>query len=335
MAERRGITLYFLFLGILFSFNNLAIGQNGSNPFDLQHRLKNQGTTDTLSAPKNTNPFDLEARANTPANPADNISAQAKTSQTTEKPSNPFDISRPGSAPVEELNPYTPPIDNSPTATAQNTRGGFIFWSLLGVLILLAFLITLYRSLLNKIYRAFSNENVLKLLQREQGGVVKPPYWFWYLLYFANAGIFIFQIARYKNYIPHEFQFMAFCVIGVAAFFLVKHILLKLIESIFPISKEIKQYSFTIIIFNIILGILLVPFNIFIAFAQENFTFGGIILGLLVVGALYLFRLLRSLMISSKYLAFHKFHFFMYLCTIEIAPLLIITKLLITGVGVE
>jgi hypothetical protein len=317
----------------------MLVAQNGTNPFDLQHRLDKQKETDTTSTNDQSNPFDLESDAKDDKETDQSvIPPKEKPSSNITSTSNPFDILRPGSDKptlASKSVSSSPPINASKKSAKRSNKGGFMFWSLLVLMIFLALMVTLYRALLGKIYRAFSNENVLKLLQREQGGIVSPPYWLLYTLYIGNAGIFIFQLATYYNQIPYSFPLLIFCVAGVAAFFLFKHIMLKLIEGIFPISKTIKQYSFTIVIFNIILGFILVPFNIFIAFVQDHLTFTGIILGLLAVLVVYLFRLLRSIMISTKYLAFHKFHFFMYLCTIEIAPLLIIAKLLMNGVNVQ
>src|SRR5690606_10647559 len=107
-------------------------------------------------------------------------------------------------------------------------------------------------------------------------------------------------------------------------------LLLKTIEIIFPVQKEIKLYSFSLVIFSSILGLALVPFNIVVAFASENFVEMALYGGLVLILAITLFCILRGLFLASKYLALHKFHFFMYLCTVEIAPVVIVIKLLLS-----
>ncbi|NJN77358.1 MAG: DUF4271 domain-containing protein [Saprospiraceae bacterium] len=96
---------------------------------------------------------------------------------------------------------------------------------------------------------------------------------------------------------------------------------------IFPFSKEMNLYNFMIAIFNFVMGIVLLPIIIFVAFTSSNTHTPLLYFALSVVLIIYLFRMIRSLLIVNKYLIHNKFHFFMYLCTVEIAPILILLKL--------
>jgi len=42
-----------------------------------------------------------------------------------------------------------------------------------------------------------------------------------------------------------------------------------------------------------------------------------------------LFRGLRGLFIARRFFAWHKFHFLLYLCTVEIAPAIVLIKLIL------
>ena len=106
-------------------------------------------------------------------------------------------------------------------------------------------------------------------------------------------------------------------------------------EIIFPVDKEIKQYSFSLVIFSSILGLALVPFNIIVAFASDSLAQTALYGGLLTIFGITVFCILRGLFLGSKYLSFHKFHFFMYLCTVEIAPAVIVVKLLLLKAGIH
>jgi hypothetical protein len=61
----------------------------------------------------------------------------------------------------------------------------------------------------------------------------------------------------------------------------------------------------------------------------EAAVWGGI--GLL--GLIYLFRSLRGLFVGARFLAFHKLHFLLYLCAVEIAPVAIAIKWILTNAG--
>ena len=75
--------------------------------------------------------------------------------------------------------------------------------------------------------------------------------------------------------------------------------------------------------------------SIFIAFAPSNLKLILIYLAFILIIGIYSFRVLRSLFLASKYISLHKFHFFMYLCTIEIAPVLILAKIIMLLTGIQ
>lgn len=326
--------LLFLFLLTLIGMS-AAIAQNEANPFDLNHRIIKKSILLDSTQNASDNPFDIEAREEAEEDVKAATEAMTKPAPATQ---NPFDIQRikPGQqSKRQEIEKPVQEISKKKIKKPTDTRSGFLFWMILSMMVLLALLVTLYRSLIGKIYRAFTNENILKLLQREQSIFISVPYLFLYLLFFISGGIFIFQVAYHYDIISFEYGTLLYCILGLAGFFLAKHLVLKIIEIVFPISKEVKQYSFTIVIFSIILGIILTPFNIFIAFAQDSLTYPGIIGAFLAVIAVYLFRTLRGIFIGSKFLAFHKFHFFMYICIVEIAPCIILIKLLLNGANIQ
>ena len=62
---------------------------------------------------------------------------------------------------------------------------------------------------------------------------------------------------------------------------------------------------------------------------------GRVLTMILIIFGITVFCILRGLFLASKYLSFHKFHFFMYLCTVEIAPVLVVVKLLLLKAGIH
>ena len=77
----------------------------------------------------------------------------------------------------------------------------------------------------------------------------------------------------------------------------------------------------------------LVPIILIVAYAPRDVSqvvlYGA--LGLLVLT--YLFLSLRGLFIGNRFIAPNKFHFLLYLCVVETAPLLIIYKMVATQWG--
>ncbi len=296
----RILTCGFLFLFFVVYSN----AQEGQNPFDLEHRLKEkkEETTEKTNT-SDENPFD--------------VSKTPKESSNTQK----------RETDLKSLDKHNP--------EKKEETSGFIFWAILLLMIFLALEITLYKSLINKVYRAFTNDNILKLLHREQREFIAFPYLLLYIFFFFSFGIFVFLAFHYYGFIPKSLSAMLYCIGGIGLLFLLKHILLKIVEMIFPVGKEIKQYSFSMVVFSSILGFAIVPFNIIVAFAAAPFAKVALYGGLLAIFGISVFCILRGLFLASKYLSFHKFHFFMYLCTVEIAPVLVVVKLLLLKAGIH
>ena len=284
------------------------------------------------TAQNSVNPFDL-----TPRLAPSSLPTQENEDKIKETPveSNPFDIKKGITpTPVEKKAIQKEPVKILPKETeiapAMPGDRTFLFPVFMINLIVLTLLVTLFRSFLKKAYNAFLNDNLLNQVYRERETGTLLPYLFLYFVFFFNAGLYIFLSTR--TYGPifsiHPLIEMGFWVGIITLVFLAKHLLLNILGVIFPISKESKKYSFTIMIFGIILGLILVPLNLFIAYAPVNFAYYTVFISMGIIILIYLFLLLRGLFIANRFLRFHKFHFLLYICTVEIAPVFIIIKVI-------
>lgn len=289
-------------IGILIAFLLGGIGWSGAqvNPFELVPRL---------------DPEVQDAIEEAPPHPT----------------GNPFDVVPPPRALARErafliVEPQEQKI------SAPNRFRRFVFSVNLFSLILLTFLFTVFRGLILKVYQGVLNENILNQIFRDRDSIGPFPYWILYLLFFLNAGFFVFLLGHHYGKMPwpadsYLIQWVKCCLL-VMALFLLKHFVLNVIAYVFPVGKEVKLYSFMIMVFSIVLGVALTPFNLLIAYLADGSGNWTLTVILLVIGLFYLFRYLRGTMIANKYLVFHKFHFLLYICTVEIAPIMVLLKLI-------
>jgi hypothetical protein len=250
-------------------------------------------------------------------------------------PSNPFDIAAPPNlegAPVAVIDSTL--LEEFPDAaerilsSEESRYRRFLFTIVIQLFLFLTILFTLFRSVSGRIYRAFLNDNMLSQLHREQGSIVSAPYFLFYLFFFFNLGFFLFLLCWHFDVELAGRHWKSFLLLtgGAAALLGAKHLLLKLLEAALPVKRELRLYSFTIIIFSIVIGILLIPFNLLIAYGPQSAVPGVIALALGMIGLVFAFRFIRGLFIASRILGYHLFHFLLYICTVEIAPALIVAK---------
>ena len=196
-------------------------------------------------------------------------------------------------------------------------------------LLYLTLLFTLQRNVFQKSFRGAINENLLNQVYRERSAGMAAPFIAAYILFFMGAGMLIFFTLHHKHIdlgLGYWLGYLA-CVLAVAFLYLIKHLILSFIGVVFPVEKEVSLYSFAIMIFSIISGLALVPLNLIIAYAK-GYTEFFIYLSFGICIVIYLLQSLRGLFIGNKFLLYHKFHLLLYICSVEVAPVLILIKVL-------
>ena len=178
------------------------------------------------------------------------------------KSDNPFDILR-GETDIKVDNKIDQKITSAHTESSgllnrQNYSKNFVFWLLLFTLLFLAFVIPFSRGVINNSYSAFLSDTSLRQVFRENAN--KPgrylAYYALYFLFWINLATFIFLYLLQKDYKFPFGQFILFilCLAVVAFSYLVKHILLGFIASVFQVKKEVSVYNFIIMIAGILGG---------------------------------------------------------------------------------
>lgn len=294
----------FVFTGLLLMrFVAWSSGQGSVNPFELKNRL----------------PAETALKSAAPAGSA--------------TPANPFDVTPhrpPGAAKILAENVTRPFRPSRLLPRYGDTLSNLTLFGILAVIFTLMTLsVAANRKSVSRAWRGFLNENGLTVAQREAAGFVGiTPYLLLYGSFLLNAGMFMFLIMRiFRKESFNNLPFFFICMAAAAVIFLSKHLMLNATSWLFPVEKEVRRYNFLIIIFNCILGLFLMPFNFMLAFAQGDYKEFLVFWTLGLVVVFYIYRALRSSRIGTKFLADNQFHFLLYLCAVEIAPVLLVVKL--------
>ena len=194
----------------------------------------------------------------------------------------------------------------------------------------MAFVVSNTRGAVQSAYQALLSDNALRQIHREQVGWGNFGQLALYGLFWLNMGIFTFlMFYRFNGQSPYgQFATFMLCVGGVSLAFSIKHAILYVIASVFPIAKEIKLYNYIIITGGIFLSLVLLPLNIFIAYSPDSLKEIFMYSAFGMIALVYLVRSLRSLSVASPFLMTDQFHFLLYLCAVEIAPIMILIKLI-------
>lgn len=291
-----------VFFTILFIIPSNIIAQGETNPFELVFRLDSIEVTTSSKAPvqfTTDNPFDI-VRV-TVLDPEVRQKAQLEQEKAIK---------------LEEAD--------------DEDRIQFIL--LMSSLAFLVFLFTLFRGFVQKSIRAFYSDNLLRQFKRDMRIGIDLPYILLFFNYLLNLSIFVFFAFKEYRFPGYNLYVQFFILFGsIVLVHFGKQLLLNFTAFLLPIQKEIGLYNFTIVVFAAVLGILIIPFNVVILYGPEdsvNLVQNGLI-GL--VGLMLIFRYLRALYLSSRFLLLNKFHFLLYICSVEVAPVLILIRLIFIG----
>ena len=286
----------FIIISILGFLSSITIAQDTPNPFDLPGETDERTENGVTKRVHSDNPFDLQ--------PLTQDGRQLTSSD------------------------VKPEKESRPRLSASD-QGGRIGISLL-LLIPLALLLTLFRGVFNDFLESAYRDRKFNQFFRRLNSMWVAPNILLYLFFFLSISVFTHLALKYYDYdlFDNTVQSISFLVISIGGYFTLKHTLIYFLGDTFEVKNESIRYSLLILTFNIILGVFLTPINLLLLLGPDSIRGAVLILGLLLCVGVIILLYLRALSVSNRLLMQDTLHFFMYLCTIEIAPLFIVAKLL-------
>lgn len=188
-----------------------------------------------------------------------------------------------------------------------------------------------YRSRLRQLFNAFASNRFVGQIVREENVMFQRISIFLSLLFLLVASLFIFQIGRYYRLpISSNSSFMNYMVILFAlfSFYFIKVMTFNFLGFLLKVEKEMKEYVFTIFLYNHFVGVALIPAVVLLAFVPGVVQKWVFIAGLICFVVAFIMRTLRSYGNVSAGSRFSIFYLFLYLCALEILPLVVVTKLI-------
>ena len=153
------------------------------------------------------------------------------------------------------------------------------------------------------------------------------------IIYLLSISLFIFQISHYflnlKQLEFYSFFFFIKILTVILGLYVLKQIIAKFIGIVFKNNTATYIYLLNKSVFNIVTGILLLPLLLFVTYSEGVINSFAINMSIVLLTLLYALRYFRYIIIGVSFSKFSHFYLFLYLCTLEILPILIIIKIII------
>lgn len=202
-----------------------------------------------------------------------------------------------------------------------------LFYLLVGLLFFVAFTRLLFPKYFQNTFRLFfqttfrQKQTRDQLLQQSLGSLLLN------LLFFFSGAFYLTLVLQHFELTIFPFwQLLLYSALALLSLYVGKFLFLGFAGWIFNVKEGAQTYIFIVFLINKIIGVMLIPFILVIAFSDPALADAAITASLILIGLLFFYRYFVSLKSFRRDLHINPFHFFLYLCGVEIVPLLVIGK---------
>lgn len=202
----------------------------------------------------------------------------------------------------------------------------WIIGLLLVCLLFFAWIQTTYSKRLNQIFKAAAQPYFVNQLEREGNLFTERISIGLSIIYYTMTSLFIFLSIKEFGSLPRNISPWLLTLLilgGVFLFEMVKSGLISLSGHIFRTEESSHEIRLNLLIFNHIAGIILFPITIAALFWHSQYF---LIFGFALFSLLMLYRLIRLITVGISTSKYNLFYLFLYLCTLEILPLILLLK---------
>lgn len=207
----------------------------------------------------------------------------------------------------------------------------WLFYYILGLLLLFGALRLTYTRYFNDLFRFLFRTSLRVNQIREQLAQSGLQSLLFNIFFAFSFGMYVYLLS---GYFTSSLQVSAWLIpvgatLCLLLLYLGKYVFLRLSGWVFGITTATETYTFIVFLINKVAGIVILPFVIVIAFSPATIVSVAVSLSLVMVAGLFLYRFLRAYQPIQSEIKLSRLHFFIFFLAVEIAPLLLIYKVLV------
>lgn len=179
------------------------------------------------------------------------------------------------------------------------------------------------------IVEAYYRERLLLQVSKEDNLATSWPYIFLYVLFSLSLGLFVVIVLSsfgQGTYLTFENFLTNSLLVGVL--FIAKILIIRFISFVFLLDKIAREYIAVLYLVYFNSMFCLMPFLLAAVFVPSSYIPFLLIIYVVFVVLLFAYRFLRTAIHLFSNYKFSIFYLILYLCTLEIAPILILVRAL-------
>jgi len=216
------------------------------------------------------------------------------------------------------------------TGDLRTWRDRWLIVAIIGLLIYTGLLNLFLGKDVKIVIQSFYNKHSVSALEKEGGVINTWAFIGLFVLFSLTFGLVLYQLTAYfkVSYSIGGFQLFITLSVLISLLFALKFLVLKFIGFVFDVNKVVSEYIgiLNLTYFNIAFVLLAVA--ICFSLISAKFIPGLLAFTLIAVAVIFAWQYLRNSVNIISNIRFHKFYLFIYLCALEICPILILIKAL-------
>ncbi len=205
-----------------------------------------------------------------------------------------------------------------------------LFYLMAGIVFCLAFIRAAFPKYFRNLFALFFRSSLRQKQAREQLLQDNMASLLLNLLYFISMGLFVALSIQYGHWTALSFWILApACALALVFVYLGKYLFLLFAGWVFNAKEAAVSYTFIVFMVNKVMGVVLIPFLLVLSFSHLSVVQASLTISFTLIGGFFIYRYLVSFGAIRSKLKVNPFHFFLYLCAVEVLPLILIYKVLI------
>ncbi|WP_345954977.1 DUF4271 domain-containing protein [Mucilaginibacter sp. PAMB04168] len=206
-------------------------------------------------------------------------------------------------------------------------------WVIVIIVTLLVYMAVLNRAMskdIRNVLQSFYNNRILSQVSKEENLLNSWTFLGLFILFGVTFGLFLYQLTAYYEvfYSISGVQLFGSFALLIIVLFAVKLLVLRFLGLVFNVNRLVGEYTSILYLTYFNITFVFLPVSLCFSLLAAQYIPYVLGVALLLVVVIFVWQYLRSSVNIISNFRFHKFYLFIYLCALEICPILILIKAL-------
>ena len=213
---------------------------------------------------------------------------------------------------------------------SRQTRDQWVIAIIIGLLLYTAILNRIMSKDFESVWQSFYSKRMLSQVSKEDSIINSWTFIGLFLLFGLTFGLFLYLLAQYYHvyYSISGVRLFTSLSLIILILFAIKFLIVKFLGFVFNINRLVSEYLSVLYLTYFNIAFVFLPVALCFSLLSNQLIPYILAIALVLIVIIFIWQYIRSSVNIISNILFHKFYLFVYLCALEICPILILIKAL-------